>query len=76
MVVFDPIVANGSGVTVTSATLFSELLQSGTAPEFITIPVRVTLNDVVDVVETTAVVRFTEPSPVPVIVLLVTVPSV
>jgi hypothetical protein len=69
-------VANGSGFTVTTPTLLSVLLQSGDVPEFILIAVRVTLYLVVDVVETMAVVNVNEPSPVPVNVLPVTIPSV
>jgi hypothetical protein len=71
-------VANGNGFTVTAAVLLRALLHAG-KPEVIAILVSVTLKvpaDAVDAEDEAAVVSVTAPSPVPVIVLPVVVPSV
>ena len=73
---FEPIVAYGSGVTVTTATLFKVFTQRKLAgPEVRLIPLRVTSNDVVESADDTEVVITLVISPVPVTVFAV-VPSV
>ena len=71
-------VANGSGFTVTAATLLRVLPHAG-VPDVMDIAVKVTLKvpaEAVVALEEAAVVNVTEVLPVPLIVFPVTVPSV